>query len=87
MFNITSVWYNHILYVEDGINGGQLIDFLEYQPKFDFTINVVDTTMPTGEPAKVLTHKCITTMLGKQFHYEIVDTVYQYDPEHPPFSL
>ncbi len=83
MFNITSRWYNHILYVEDGINGGQLIDFLEYQPKFDFTINVVDTTMPTGEPAKVFTHKCITTMLGKQFHYEIVDTVYQY--KTPPF--
>ncbi len=87
-FNITSVWYNHILYVEDGINGGQLIDFLEYQPKFDFTINVVDTTMPTGEPAKVFTHKCITTMFGSkpyQFHYEIVDSVYQSDPEHPPF--
>lgn len=83
MFNITSVWYNHILYVEDGINGGQLIDFLEYQPKFDFTINVVDTTMPTGEPAKVFTHKCITTMLGKQSRYEIVDSVYQY--KTPPF--
>lgn len=82
-FNITSVWYNHILYVEDGINGGQLIDFLEYQPKFDFTINVVDTTMPTGEPAKVFTHKCITTMLGKQSRYEIVDSVYQY--KTPPF--
>lgn len=82
-FNISSRWYNHILYVEDGINGGQLIDFLEYQPKFDFSITEEDITMPTGEPAKVFDHKCITTMLGKQFHYEIVDSVYQY--KTPPF--
>lgn len=93
-FNIVSRWYNHILYVEDGLNGGQLIDFLgdendiddvDYRAQFDFSITEEETTMPTGEPAKVFTHKCITTMLGRQFHYEIVDSVYQYDPAHPPF--
>ncbi|MBQ6208769.1 MAG: hypothetical protein IJK42_03205 [Prevotella sp.] len=93
-FGICSVWYNHILYVEDSINGGQLIDFLgdendiddvDYRPHFDFSFNEEETTMPTGEPAKVFTHTCITTFLGKQFHYEIVDSVYQYDPNHPPF--
>lgn len=92
--HIYSRWYNHILYVEDGLNGGQLIDFLgdendiddiNYRPTVDFSITEEETTMPTGEPAKVFTHKCITTMLGKKFHYEIVDSVYQYDPEHPPF--
>ena len=80
--------------MEDGLNGGQLISFLgdendiddvDYRAQFDFSLNEEETTMPTGEPAKVFTHKCITTMLGKQFHYEIVDSVYQYDPEHPPF--
>jgi hypothetical protein len=93
-FHIYSRWYNHILYVEDGLNGGQLIDFLgdendiddvDYRAQPDFSITEEETTMPTGEPAKVFTHKCITTMLGRQFHYEIVDSVYQYDPEHPPF--
>ena len=93
-FNIASRWYNHILYVEDGLNGGQLISFLgdendiddvDYRAQFDFSLNEEETTMPTGEPAKVFTHKCITTMLGRQFHYEIVDSVYQYDPAHPPF--
>jgi len=94
VFDIASRWYNHILYVEDGLNGGQLIDFLgdendiddvDYRAQFDFSLNEEETTMPTGEPAKVFTHKCITTMLGRQFHYEIVDSVYQYDPAHPPF--
>lgn len=79
-FNISSAWYNHILYVEDGLNGGQLIDFLgdendiddvDYRAQFDFSLNEEETTMPTGEPAKVFTHKCITTMLGKQFLYHL----------------
>lgn len=91
-FDIASRWYNHILYVKDSLNGGQLIDFLgdendiddtDYRAQFDFNITEENTTMPTGEPAKVFTHKCITTMLGRQFHYEIVDTVYQYTT--PPF--
>ncbi len=86
-FDISSAWYNHILYVKDDLNGGQLISFLgdasdiddvDFRPQFDFKISEEATTMPTGEPAKVFTHTCVTTMLGKQFHYELVDTVYQY---------
>lgn len=87
LFNIGSRWYNKILYVEDSINGGKLITFLgdesdiddiDYRPKFDFNISEKSTTMPTGEPAKVFTHTCTTTFLGRQFHYELIDTVYQY---------
>ena len=93
LFNICSSWYNKILYVEDSINGGKLITFLgdesdiddiDYRPKFDFNIHEESTTMPTGEPAKVFTHTCTTTFLGRQFHYELVDTVYQYTT--PPFE-
>lgn len=93
LFNIGSRWYNKILYVEDSINGGQLITFLgdesdiddiDYRPKFDFNISEKSTTMPTGEPAKVFTHTCTTTFLGRQFHYELIDTVYQYST--PPFE-
>ena len=92
-FDIASAWYNHILYVKDDLNGGQLISFLgdasdiddvDFRPQFDFKINEEAITMPTGEPAKVFTHTCVTTMLGKQFHYELVDTVYQY--KDPPFE-
>lgn len=92
-FNICSRWYNKILYVEDSIHGGQLITFLgdesdiddiDYRAKFDFNIHEESTTMPTGEPAKVFTHTCTTTFLGRQFHYELVDTVYQYTT--PPFD-
>lgn len=92
-FDISSAWYNHILYVKDDLNGGQLISFLgdasdiddvDFRPQFDFKISEEATTMPTGEPAKVFTHTCVTTMLGKQFHYELVDTVYQY--KDPPFE-
>ena len=92
-FDIGSRWYNKILYVEDSINGGKLITFLgdesdiddiDYRPKFDFNIHEESTTMPTGEPAKVFTHTCTTTFLGRQFHYELVDTVYQYTT--PPFE-
>lgn len=94
IFDISSRWYNHILYVEDGLNGGQLVTFLgdendiddvDYRAQFDFSFTEEETTMPTGEPAKVFSHKCITTFLGRQFHYEVVDSVYQYDPAHPPF--
>lgn len=93
VFDICSRWYNKILYVEDSINGGKLITFLgdesdiddiDYRPKFDFDISEKSTTMPTGEPAKVFTHTCTTTFLGRQFHYELVDTVYQYST--PPFE-
>ena len=93
LFNICSRWYNKILYVEDSINGGKLITFLgdesdiddiDYRPKFDFNIHEESATMPTGEPAKVFTHTCTTTFLGRQFHYELVDTVYQYTT--PPFE-
>ncbi len=93
-FDVSSRWYNHILYVEDGLNGGQLVTFLgdendindvDYRAQFDFSFTEEETTMPTGEPAKVFSHKCITTFLGRQFHYEVVDSVYQYDPAHPPF--
>ena len=92
-FDIGSRWYNKILYVEDSINGGKLITFLgdesdiddiDYRPKFDFNIHEESATMPTGEPAKVFTHTCTTTFLGRQFHYELVDTVYQYTT--PPFE-
>ncbi len=92
--NVTSAWYNHIIYVEDGLNGRQLVTFLgdendiddvDYRAQFDFSFTEEETTMPTGEPAKVFTHKCITTFLGKQFHYEIVDSVYQYNQNHLPF--
>ena len=92
-FNICSRWYNKILYVEDSINGGKLITFLgdesdiddiDYRPKFDFNIHEESATMSTGEPAKVFTHTCTTTFLGRQFHYELVDTVYQYTT--PPFE-
>ena len=92
-FNICSRWYNKILYVEDSINGGKLITFLgdesdiddiDYRPKFDFKLSEKSTTMPTGEPAKVFTHTCTTTFLGRQFHYELIDTVYQYST--PPFE-
>ena len=94
IFNVCSRWYNHIIYVEDGLNGGQLVTFLgdendiddvDYRAQFDFSFTEEETTMPTGEPAKVFSHKCITTMLGRQFYYEVVDSVYQYDPAHPPF--
>ena len=90
--NITSAWYNHLIYVEDGLNGGQLVTFLgdendiddvDFRPQFDFSFTEEETTMPTGEPAKVFSHQCITTFLGRQFHYEVVDTVYQYTT--PPF--
>ena len=93
LFDICSRWYNKILYAEDSINGGQLITFLgdesdiddiDYRPKFDFNIHEESATMPTGEPAKVFTHTCTTTFLGRQFHYELVDTVYQYTT--PPFE-
>ena len=92
-FNICSRWYNKILYVEDSINGGKLITFLgdesdiddiDYRPNFDFNLHEESATMPTGEPAKVFTHTCTTTFLGRQFHYELVDTVYQYTT--PPFE-
>ena len=94
IFNVCSRWYNHIIYVEDGLNGGQLVTFLgdendiddvDYRAQFDFSFTEEETTMPTGEPAKVFSHKCITTFLGRQFQYEVVDSVYQYDPAHPPF--
>lgn len=92
LFNISSRWYNHIFYVEDDLNGGQLISFLgdesdiddvDFRPQFDFKLTEETTTMPTGEPAKVFKHTCVTTMLGRQFHYELVDSVYQYS--EPPY--
>ena len=92
LFDISSRWYNHIFYVEDDLNGGQLISFLgdesdiddvDFRPQFDFKLTEETTTMPTGEPAKVFKHTCVTTMLGRQFHYELVDSVYQYS--EPPY--
>ena len=78
--------------MEDDLNGGQLISFLgdesdiddvDFRPQFDFKVTEEATTMPTGEPAKVFKHTCVTTMLGRQFHYELVDSVYQYS--EPPY--
>ena len=71
-------FYDHFLYVEDDLNGGQRIDFLEYQMTYDFHILEEDTTMPTGEPAKVCTTECFMDFLGKRFRIAAVDTVYQY---------
>lgn len=89
-------WYNNICYVYDDVNGGQLIDFLgdendiddiSYAPQVEFTITEEAITMPTGEPAKVFTNACKAKFLGwdEPFPAVLVDTVYQYDPAHPPF--
>ena len=93
-FNTESRWYNRLFYTEDDLNGKVLINFLgdendidneSYEAQFNVTVDEESFTMPTGEPAKVFSKKLVTTMLGRQFNYEVVDTVYQYDPAHPPF--
>ena len=89
-------WYNNICYVYDDVNGGQLIDFLgdendldniSYAPQVEFFITEENITMPTGEPAKVFTHTCLAKFISwdEAFPAVLVDTVYQYDPAHPPF--
>ena len=93
IFNVFCMCYHSILYVEDSINGGQLITFLgdesdiddvDYSGKINVDLTEENITMPTGEPAKVFTHTGITQMLGKEFRYQFVDTVYQYTT--PPFE-
>ena len=93
-FSTESRWYNHLFYTEDDLNGKVLINFLgdendidneSYEAQFNVTVDEESFTMPTGEPAKVFSKKLVTTMLGRQFNYEVVDTAYQYGPAHPPF--
>lgn len=82
---IEAVWINDICYVYDDINGGQLLDFLQFKPEFKWSFDKEETTMPTGEPAIVFTMRCIETIMGRTFLFENHCTVYQYDPAKPPF--
>ena len=84
-FYIEAGWINDICYVYDDINGGQLLDFLQFKPEFKWSFEQENTTMPTGEPAIIFTMSCIENIMGREFHFENICTVYQYDPAHPPF--
>ena len=97
-FDIYSRWYNHILYVEDGLNGGQLISFLgdesdideiDYRPTVDFSITEEDTTMPTGEPAKVFTAQFNSSVdgIGRLTAEDLAHTVWFFAKDYPLMDL
>lgn len=65
-------WDDQILYLD-----GQLFDFAEFKPTYDFDLRVSDSTMPDGSPAKVFTFECKMKYLDHDFYCAIIDTVYQ----------
>lgn len=69
---IENAFYDRILYLD-----GQLFDFSEYRPTYDFNFHVQNTTLSDGTPAKVFTHELKAKYLGKDIYQAIVETVYQ----------
>ena len=71
-YEIVIEFYDRILYLD-----GQLFEFSEYRPTYDFDFREENTTLSDGTPAKVFTHECKAKYLGKDFYVALVDTVYQ----------
>lgn len=76
IYEIIMCFYDRLCYLD-----GQLIDFNEFLPTYNWNFGIERITMPDGvTPAKVFTHECTLDYLGKQFHRAVIDTVYQYQP-------
>lgn len=74
IYKIAMRFYDRFCYLD-----GQLIDFTEFLPIYNWNFGIERITMPDGTtPAKVFTHECTMDYLGKQFHRAVIDTVYQY---------